>query len=219
MKMLVGAALLLSVVSAPAYAAPVPMGSTYGDPGAYQVGVTKVPAVVVVNSSGVEGNAVTIADGADITQGDVSDAAWAGTGDGTVISVMKGLYGLAASTAPSAVNANIATSAPIRIVSAAASTNLTQISDSPCTVMRISGYNARASAVFIRLYNIADGSVTVGTSPTYWSVEIPATTAFSIPVEQTFATACSLAMTTGSADNDTGALTAADILHLAVTYR
>ena len=217
MKMLSRAALLLSALSLslPAWGAIVPRGATTGDDGTYQVGVMRVPGSVITNSSGTEIDFTGITTGI----GTPDCAVWTGSGDGTLCAILKGIYGLAASTSPSAVNANIGTSAPIRIVSAAASTNLTQISDSPCTVMRISGYNARASAVFIRLYNIADGSVTVGTSATYWSVEIPATTAFSIPVEQTFATACSLAMTTGSADNDTGALTAADILHLAVTYR
>lgn len=39
-------------------------------------------------------SAVTVADGADATQGDVSDAAWSGSGDGTLVALLKGLYAL-----------------------------------------------------------------------------------------------------------------------------
>lgn len=35
------------------------------------------------------GGAVTVADGADVTQGAIADAAWSGTGSGTVVSVLK----------------------------------------------------------------------------------------------------------------------------------
>ncbi len=35
------------------------------------------------------GGAVTIADGADVAEGSVGDAAWSGSGNGTVVSVLK----------------------------------------------------------------------------------------------------------------------------------
>lgn len=60
----------------------------------------------------------TIADGADITQGDVSDAAWSGTGDATINSVLKGLYGVAASTAPSSVKIDQTTPGTTNLVAA-----------------------------------------------------------------------------------------------------
>ena len=47
-------------------------------------------ALVVTSEGG--GNAVTVADGADVAEGHVADAAWSGSGNGTVIAILKALY-------------------------------------------------------------------------------------------------------------------------------
>lgn len=118
----------------------------------------------------------------------------------------------------SAINSNISTGT-IRLLSAAATTNLTAISSSACTISRFTGYNASSSPRYLKFYNIASGSVTVGTSTPSQTFYLPATTAFSIEVQRLFSTACSFAITTAGADSDTGALTAGDILALNVDYR
>jgi hypothetical protein len=46
---------------------------------------------VNVVAGGAGGGAVTVADGADVTQGAKADAAWSGVGDGTVVSILKKL--------------------------------------------------------------------------------------------------------------------------------
>jgi len=117
-----------------------------------------------------------------------------------------------------------ATATPIRVVSAGASTNLTEIADSGgCRIVSIAGAVARTSAVYLKLYNAADGSVTVGTTTPYITLPLPAggtnPTSFQFDVNQVFASgACSLAMTTAVADNSTAALTAADVVGLTVIW-
>lgn len=116
------------------------------------------------------------------------------------------------------------TATPVRIASAAASTNLTEIADSGgCRIVSIAGAVARTSAVYLKLYNAADGSVTVGTTTPYITLPLPAggtnPTSFQFDVNQVFASgACSLAMTTAVADNSTAALTAADVVGLTVIW-
>lgn len=142
----------------------------------------------------------------------------AGTASADVISVQ----GVASMTPIQTRSAGTAT--PVRIASAAASTNLTEIADSGgCRIVSIAGAVARTSAVYLKLYNAADGSVTVGTTTPYITLPLPAggtnPTSFQFDVNQVFASgACSLAMTTAVADNSTAALTAADVVGLTVIW-
>lgn len=142
----------------------------------------------------------------------------AGTASSDVISVQ----GIASMTPLQTRNSG--TSTPVRVVSAAASTNLTEIADSGgCRVVSVSGAVARTSAVYLKFYNAADGSVTVGTTTPYITLALPAggtnPTSFQFDVNQVFASgACSLAMTTAVADNSTAALTAADVVGLTVIW-
>ena len=55
------------------------------------VWVSDADPLPVTGGGGGGGGAVTIADGADVTQGDISDPAYT-SGDGTVVSVLKGVY-------------------------------------------------------------------------------------------------------------------------------
>lgn len=81
------------------------------------------------------------------------------------------------------------------------------------------GVNRSTSPRYLRFYNVASGSVTVGTTaPLIGPIEIPANandhTAFFVNISAgiEFTTAISMAATTGFADNDTGAPTANDVL-------
>lgn len=153
--------------------------------------------------------------------------------EGCIRSMRDSLYAMETDTNPVAITndgTNVlrvrdnASATPVRIVSAAASTNLTEIADSGgCRVISISGAVARTSPVYLKLYNAADGSVTVGTTTPYITIPLPAggtnPTSFQFDVNQTFASAaCSLAMTTAVADNSTAALTAADVVGLTVLW-
>lgn len=106
-----------------------------------------------------------------------------------------------------------------RIVSAAASTNATSAKTSAGTLVGVIGYNAAAALRYLKLYDKASAP-TVGTDTPKLTIAIPATTAFSIdfPRGLSFALGIAYALTTGSADADTGALTAADIVGLNVVY-
>lgn len=104
-----------------------------------------------------------------------------------------------------------------RILSAAASTNGTSAKASAGTLKNIAGYNARTSAVYLKLYNKASAP-TVGTDTPVLTLYLPASTGFVFDFSFSFATGIAYALTTGSADADTGAVAAGDILGLNVMY-
>lgn len=191
-----------------------------------------VRAASPANTSGTDGDyePLQIANGAlwvkdnaaNTVLGAVGDSAWA-SGSGSAIALLKTIA--TASLDTTALNTSPhKTSTPVRIVSAAASTNLTEIADSGgCTVGAITGSTARTTPVYAKFYNAADGSVTVGTTTPYLTIALPAggtqPTAFQIDVNQKFASgACSIAFTTAVADNSTAALTAADLLAVNITW-
>ncbi len=106
-----------------------------------------------------------------------------------------------------------------RLLSAAASTNATNAKNAAGYMYGIRGYNARGSAVYLKLYNKAS-SPTVGSDTPVQTIYLPATAAFAVdwPVGYYFSTGISFALTTAGADADTGALTAGDILALNLDY-
>lgn len=106
-----------------------------------------------------------------------------------------------------------------RIISAAASTNATSAKASAGRLFNLIGQNVAASARYLKLYNKASAP-TVGTDTPVATIYLPASTAFALdfPNGFYFATGLAYALTTGSADADTGALTAGDILGLNVLY-
>ncbi|MFA4974990.1 MAG: hypothetical protein WC683_20490 [bacterium] len=60
------------------------------------IGNAANPLVVsgsVTSTPGAGNQAVTIANGADVATGAIADAGWTGTGNGTVISILKAVYG------------------------------------------------------------------------------------------------------------------------------
>lgn len=107
-----------------------------------------------------------------------------------------------------------------RLISSAASTNATVVKASAGNIHRVTVYNANAAARYLKFYNKAT-SPTVGTDTPVWTEYLPATTktTFEFPNGGLyFATGIGFAVTTGSADSDTGAVTSGDILALNIAY-
>lgn len=106
-----------------------------------------------------------------------------------------------------------------RIVSAAADTNATSAKGGPGTLWKVTGYNAAGAVRYLKFYNKATAP-TVGTDTPVLTIALPPATAFSVdwPGGRWFDTGIAYALTTGSADADTGALTAADVVGLNVGY-
>lgn len=109
-------------------------------------------------------------------------------------------------------------SATSRLLSSAATTNATLVKSSPGTLRRIVGYNAKASAVFLKLYDKATAPV-VGTDTPRKTLRLEASARFEFAMDDSFAAGIGYAITTAAADADTGALLAGDIVALNVDYR
>lgn len=107
-----------------------------------------------------------------------------------------------------------------RIVSAANSTNATSAKASRAKLFGVTGYNAAAAARYLKVYDKASAP-TVGTDTPKMTITLPATTAFAIMMPERgvlFPTGLAYAMTVNAADNDTTALTAADVTGLNVIF-
>lgn len=107
-----------------------------------------------------------------------------------------------------------------RLVSAAASINATVVKASVGRLYRITGFNASAAVRYLKLYNKATAPVP-GTDTPVASFRIPASSPIAIDygsIGLSFAAGISYVLTTGTADADTGALTAGDIEHLTFAF-
>lgn len=105
-----------------------------------------------------------------------------------------------------------------RLVSAAASTNATLVKSTPGDVHKIRGFNANAAARYLKLYNKATAP-TVGTDVPFMTIYLPATSSFEVNLDGLyFSLGIGFGLTTAAADADVGALTAADVLALNITY-
>ncbi len=107
-----------------------------------------------------------------------------------------------------------------RLVSAAATTNATSVKASAGRVYAITAYNAAAAVRYLKLYNEASAP-TVGTDTPVLTFAIGPAQQFNLTVMDVgiyFSTGIAYALTTGSADSDTGALTAADVVGLNIMY-
>ena len=105
-------------------------------------------------------------------------------------------------TAPTASNIN-----------SAATTNATSVKASAGTVYSVTASNINAAIRYLKFYNKASAP-TVGTDVPVITIPIPAGGAINIPFGTTghrFATGIALAITTGAADSDTGAVAANEI--------
>jgi hypothetical protein len=107
-----------------------------------------------------------------------------------------------------------------RLLSAAATTNATSVKASAGRLYKIRGQNASASVRWLKLYNKATAP-TVGTDTPVYTFALAASSVIDIDfglLGLYFSTGIAFALTTGSADNDTGALTAGDVLGLNSMY-
>lgn len=107
-----------------------------------------------------------------------------------------------------------------RLLSAAGSTNATVVKASAGRLYKVSGYNAAAAVRYLKFYNKATAA-TVGTDTPVVTIALAPSLPFDIdllPLGKYFSTGIGYATTTGSADADTAALTAADIVGMCVWY-
>lgn len=105
-----------------------------------------------------------------------------------------------------------------RIISAAATTNATTAKASAGDVHMIHGFNAAVTARYLKLYDKASNP-TVGTDTPVLTFTLPPLLMFQFSLDAFyFSTGIAYALTTGVADADTGALTAADVTGLNISY-
>lgn len=105
-----------------------------------------------------------------------------------------------------------------RITASAASTNATLAKNATGNLFLAAGYNSNAAVRYLKIYNKASAP-TVGTDTPTFTFALPPTGAFAIDLpSQYFSTGIAYALTTGSADSDTGAVAANDILGLNIAY-
>jgi hypothetical protein len=98
------------------------------------------------------------------------------------------------------------------IINSAASTNGTVVKGSAGTVYSVAVSNINAAIRYLKLYNST--TVTVGTTTPAITIPIPAGGIVNLnlgAIGQRFATGICIGMTTGAADNDTGAVAAGEI--------
>lgn len=106
-----------------------------------------------------------------------------------------------------------------RLLSAAASVNNTLVSAVPAQLVRVTGYNAAGSTRYLKFYDKVTAPV-AGTDTPIITLALPSGAIFSLDMDSYgFRKGLGFALTTGVADNDTGALTLADVLGLNVFYR
>lgn len=174
-------------------------------------------------------------DPAVATLGATSGAAVITDANGTIQQYLRGLVkrwvdALGAGTAAAALRTTLASDDPAvvllsrptsvaRLLTAAATTNGTNVKASAGQVFCLDGYNAAATARFLKLYNKATAP-TVGTDTPVRTIYLPPLSRFVLdfPRGLNFATGIGYGLTTAAADADTGALTAGDVLCLNVDY-
>lgn len=107
-----------------------------------------------------------------------------------------------------------------RLVSAAASTNATSVKNSAGRLYKCDGYNAAASARFLKFYNKASAP-TVGTDTPFYTLALQPSAKFDLnwaDMGLNFSTGIAFALTVNAADSDTTAVTAADVVGLNCSY-
>ena len=105
MKRLLFALLLLTPVSAWALGYQrVPSCGQGSPPVGTSAGYMDANGNICTNSTSGGGGAVTIADGADVTQGAKADAAYAGSGAATLVALLKGIYNALVAALPAGTN-------------------------------------------------------------------------------------------------------------------
>lgn len=148
-------------------------------------------------------------------------------GSGTSVTVLlmsrrsplaESLTGASGALAPGATAAAGGIPSTARLLSAAGSVNATNVKASAGRIYSIQGQNVSANARWLKLYDKATAPSDADTPRK--SIILPGGTAFALDwaVGLSFANGIGYRLTTGSADNDTGALTAGDVLGLNIDY-
>lgn len=107
-----------------------------------------------------------------------------------------------------------------RLLSAAGTSgDATNVKASAGRVYAIQGYNAASAVRYLKLYNSASAP-TAGAGTPVKTLALPAGAGFAFdwPVGLTFSTGIGYTLVTGSADNSSTSVTAADILGLNIDY-
>jgi hypothetical protein len=105
-----------------------------------------------------------------------------------------------------------------RLPASAASTNATSVKASAGDLWGVQGYNAKASVVYLKLYNKASAP-TVGTDTPFLTIALAPSSVFSHRLDGLyFSAGIAYALTTAAADSDTTAVLANDVLGLNITY-
>jgi hypothetical protein len=129
----------------------------------------------------------------------------------------KLLLALAAAISVPAYAASPPSTKVARLISSAATDNAAVAFDSPVTLNSILGYNVKTSTVYLKLYAETSALSTCSSASTpLVTVALPASSAFALDfgVGLKFNFGMCYRITTGSADNDTGALSSGDVLGL-----
>lgn len=105
-----------------------------------------------------------------------------------------------------------------RLLSAAASDNATLVAGRRADLMLIQGHNAKASAVYLKLYDKA--TAPASTDAPAMTIYLPASTPFIFNYEHgiEFENGLGYRIVTGNADNDATAVAGGDILALNIGY-
>ena len=165
-------------------------------------------AVVTGGVAGIPAVGGNIAEGVAPTAYPVRMAGW----DGTLLRTLKtdtsGNIGIGATAAGGALISRIV---------ATASTNVTSIKAGTGKLYGYSISNTTASAFYVKFYNIASGSVVVGTTAIVDTLYVPATGTwtgtFVGDIGIGFATAISYSTTANAVDSDTTVIGAGPIIH------
>jgi hypothetical protein len=153
---------------------------------------------------------------ADILVTEANDKAvkirWIDQGDGTFAQLVG--------SRPHASSAIGGIPSVARLLSAASSTNATLVKATAGRLYKVQGYNAAAAVRYIKLYNKATAP-TVGTDTPAVTLALGPSAAFTLDLSNIglyFATGIGFGLTVNSADADTTALTAGDVVGMNLFY-
>lgn len=113
--------------------------------------------------------------------------------------------------------ADLPANATARLASSAATDNPTLVAAVPARLRRITGYNAKTTAVWLKLYDKATAPSSADTPRKAYY--LPPATAFTLDTDDYFIAGLGYRIVTGSADNDNTAVAVGDILGLNMDYR
>lgn len=104
-----------------------------------------------------------------------------------------------------------------RLLSSAASDNATKASDGPCSLRHVIGENTNAARRFLKIYALSSAlAAPASTDTPVLTFSLPASSAFALDLGDgyDFSFGMGYRITTGSADNDAGTVSAGDIVGL-----